>query len=54
MTQLEFGVYDAVAYFNLGAKSCIFLYEKSNILPGYYTSKDCTLRNRKRLYGAEY
>ena len=54
MTQLEFGVYVAVAYFNTGAKSCKLLYEKLNILPGYHTLKGCTVRNRKRLYVAEY
>ena len=35
MTQLEFGVYDAVAYFNIGAKACILLYEKLKMLPGH-------------------
>ena len=37
MTQLELDDYDAVAYFNIGAKSYILLYEKLKILPGYYT-----------------
>ena len=54
MPQLEFGVYDDVAYFNIGAKPCVLLYEKLKMLPGHYTLKGCTLRNKKRLCGAEY
>ena len=43
-----------MAYFNIGAKACVLLYEKLKILPGHYTLKGCTLSKKKRLYGAEY
>ena len=43
-----------MAYFNIGANACVLLYEKLKISPGHYTLKGCRLRNKKRLYGAEY
>ena len=34
MKQLEFGVYDAVAVFNIGRKATILIYEKLGMSPG--------------------
>ena len=42
-TQLEFGVYDAVANFNIGRKASVLIFEKLNIpsgaYPGFYHCK---------------
>ena len=53
-TQLEFGVYDAVANFNIGRKSTVDIYRRLGMVPGRYTKSLCNLQNRKRLYFAEY
>ena len=52
--QLEFGVYDAAAHFNIGQKASILVYEKLNMVPGKYTLKGCATRNKKRLFHAAY
>ena len=54
ITQLEFGVYDAVANFNIGRKSTVDIYRRLGMVPGRYTKSLCNLQNRKRLYFAEY
>ena len=48
-TQLEFGVYDAVANFNIGRKASVLIFEKLNMTPAKYTLKGCQNINRKRL-----
>ena len=40
--QLQFGVYDAVANFNIGRKASVLIYEKLGLIPGYYTLKGCS------------
>ena len=52
--QLEFGVFDAVANFNIGRKATILIYEKLDMIPGRYTGKGCVAQNRKRLFHASY
>ena len=49
----EFGVFDAVAHFNLGAVAAINVYKECGIMPGKYTRDSCKVRNQKRLYFAE-
>lgn len=49
MTQLALGIYDAVAYFNMGAKTILEIYETLQMVPGYYTTLGCAKRNRKRI-----
>ena len=53
-TQLEFGVYDAVANFNIGRKASVLIFEKLNMTPGKYTLKGCQNINRKRLFRSAY
>ena len=50
ITQLEFGVYDAVAVFNIGRKATILTFEKM----GMHLSNSCRKINRKRLYQSSY
>ena len=45
----EFGVYDAVANFNIGRKASISVLEKLNTLPGRFILKGCSVQNKKRL-----
>ena len=49
LSNLEFGVYDAVAYFNIGIKASVLVYEKDNFTPGIYMQKSCVENNIKRL-----
>jgi hypothetical protein len=53
-SQLEFGVYDAVANFNIGRKASILVYESLDIIPGAYTLKGCKNLNYKRLSRSKY
>ena len=41
LPNLEFGVYDAVAHFNIGIKASVLIYEKHNFAPGVYMLKGC-------------
>ena len=54
LTQLKFGSYDAVSHFNIGKKSSVHLFEKLNMIPGRYLTKQCANINRKRLFGSVY
>ena len=49
----EFGVFDAVAHFNLGAVTTSNVYKECGIMPRKYTRERCKVRNQKRLYFAE-
>nr|XP_047137499.1 uncharacterized protein LOC124814004 [Hydra vulgaris] len=49
LASLEFGVYDAVANYNIGMKSVILIYEKLNMKPGHFTLAGCRLINKKRI-----
>ena len=52
--QLELGVYDAVANFNVGRKASVLIYEQLNIIPGRYTTLGLHIINKKRLYISKY
>lgn len=54
LTNLQFGVYDAVANFNIGMKGSVLIYEKLGMVPGAYTLKGCQRLNVKRIRLAEY
>jgi hypothetical protein len=54
LTQLRFGSYDAVAHFNIGKKSSVLIFEKLQMIPGRYMTKQCSNINRKRLFNSEY
>jgi len=49
----EFGVFDAVAHFNLGSVAATNVFKECGIVPGKYTRESCKLRNQRRLYFAE-
>ena len=51
---LEFGVYDAVANFNVGRKATVLIYELLHMEPGKYTLNGCGNLNYKRLRLAKY
>ena len=51
---MEFGVYDALANFNIGRKASVLVYAELNMLPGKHLVNGCTILNRKRLYLADY
>ena len=53
-TQLQLGVYDAVANFNIGRKASVLIYEKLNMIPGRHTLKGCANINKRRLDQARY
>ena len=50
--QLQLGVYDAVAHFNIGRKASIEVYQALSINPGRYMMLSCSAINRRRLYHA--
>jgi len=54
LTQLRFGVYDAVANFNIGQKASVLVYEKMGMVPGKYMLRNCFKTNKKRLYHSKY
>ena len=54
LDQFEFGVYDAVAYFNIGAKAVLQIYERLGMDPGIFTVDGCSRSNRFRLKNAGY
>ena len=54
LTQLKFGSYDAVAHFNIGMKSSLLIYEMMQMVPGRYTTKQCSNLNQKRLSRSMY
>lgn len=54
ITQLNFGVYDAVSNFNIGRKASVLLYEQLQMIPGEYTLKGCKRINQRRVSQAEY
>ena len=54
LTELELGVYDAVANFNIGKKASVLIYEKINLIPGKFTLQVCDKISRKRLLTSKY
>ena len=53
LTQLELGVYDAVANFNIGKKASVLIYGKMNLIPGKFTRQGCDKINCKRLLASK-
>ena len=54
LTQLELGVYDAVANFNIGKKASVLIYERLNLIPGKFIMQGCDKINSKRLLASKY
>jgi hypothetical protein len=54
LTQFRFGVFDAVATFNIGRKASVLIFEKLSMIPGRYCTKGCANINRKRLFNSSY
>ena len=52
--KLKFGVFDAVASFNIGSKAPLQIMEVLNLIPGNYTTKGCITINNSRLRQAQY
>ena len=52
--QLEFGVYDAVANFNIGRKASVLLFEYLDMIPGKHMLTGCNSLNKKWLENAMY
>ena len=52
-TQLELGVCDAVANFNIGKKASVLIYEKMNLIAGKFTLQGCDKISRKRLVASK-
>ena len=53
-SQLQLGVYDAVANFNIGRKASILIFEKLNMIPGKYCLEGCRKINEKWLSKSKY
>jgi hypothetical protein len=53
LTQLEIGVYDAVANFNIGAKASIDILKQLDMEPGFHMIAGCKASNDERLRKAE-
>ena len=51
---LEFGLYDAIAHFNMGAKTVLLVYEALGIPTGLYTQRGCQYLDSERIYKAHY
>ena len=49
LPNLEFGIYDAVANFNIGMKTSVLIYEKLNFVPGVHMLRGCNKYNIKRV-----
>ena len=54
LTVLKFGVYDAVGNFNIGMKSSILIYEKLNMIPGYFTINGSNAINKVHIKWSIY
>ena len=54
LTQLKFGLYDAIGAFNIGIKSSILIFEKLLMIPGQHTISSCNYLNRRRIRMSEY
>ena len=51
---LEFGLYDAIAHFNMGAKTVLLVYEALGIPTRLYTQRGCQYLDSERIYKAHY
>ena len=54
LTQLKIGVYDAVAYFNIGAKASLDIFKELSMEPGFHMIAGCKALNNERKRNAEY
>ena len=54
LMQLRFGVYDAVANFNIGRKASVLTFEKMGMIPGKYMLRGLFKINKRRLYHSTY
>ena len=52
--KLKLGVCDAIANFNIGRKASVMIYEKMSMKPGRYTTKGCSVQNKRGIYFANY
>ena len=50
---LEFGMYDAIAHFNMSSQTVIQVYEALGIESGKYTGEGCKFINAKQIEKAE-
>ena len=53
LTQLEIGVYDAVANFNIGAKASIDILKILDVEPSFHTIAGCKASNNERIRKVE-
>ena len=51
---LEFGLFDAVSHFNMGAQTVLQLYDALQIPAGKYTEDGCQFLDAERTYKAVY
>ena len=51
---LEFGLFDAINHFNIGARAVLLLLKALKISPGKYTEEGCRHLDMDRIRGAEY
>ena len=51
---LEFGVYDAVAHFNIGAEAAVNIFKEVNLDPGEYFLKGMRKINKERIAKADF
>ena len=51
---LEFGLFDAISHFNIGARTVLLLLKALKISPGKYTEEGCRRLDMDRVCGAEY
>ena len=51
---LEFGLFDAISHFNIGARTVLLLLKALKISPGKYTEEGCRHLDMDRICGAEY
>ena len=47
LPNIEFGVYDAVANFNIGIKASVLIHGKLNFVPGVHMLRGCNKYNIK-------
>ena len=52
LRQLEIGVYDAIAHFNIGSKAAVLIFEKLGMRLGQHMLKGCFSKNILRTINA--
>ena len=51
---LDFGLYDAIGHFNIGARAVLLLLRAVKTSPGKYTEEGCRCIDIDHICGAEY